>query len=117
MNRAMNLFLAAAALGATTLAVAQDHAQPDRVDVRSVSVPYDAAQLGNEAATERLFFRIRLAAEQACDLSSNAVGQERWDEHACETEAVSNAIQTAGEPRLRDYYSQLHGSRMLEPQR
>ncbi len=122
MNRAMHLILAAAALGAATVAAAQDAttvqfahgaALPDRIEVRTVTVPYDAARLDSKS-TEKLFFRIRLAAEQACDIASNAVGYERWDEHACETAAVSEAIQQAGEPELREYYAGLRGSAMPE---
>lgn len=123
MNRAMHVILAAAALSAATVAAAQDATTvdsahgatlPDRIEVRTVTVPYDASRLQDSKSTEKLFFRIRLAAEEACDIASNAVGYERWDEHACETTAVSEAIQQAGEPELREYYSGLRGSVMPE---
>jgi UrcA family protein len=111
----MALIASGAAIGAAAgAAMAAEIRDPDSVQIRTVTVPYDAAEVRNEEGAEKLFFRIRQAAEEACDIAPFAVGYERWDEHACETEAVSEAVQDVGEPELTQYYSELGGSAMPE---
>lgn len=119
-NLAMTL-LASAALGATGLVAAQDpqpnnmqNLQGESVQIQSVTVPYDTSEIQDERGAEKLFFRIRAAAAEACDIAPHEVGYERWDEHACEASAVSSAVQDVGEPALVDYYSDLRGSVMPE---
>lgn len=111
----MALIASGAAMGvAAGAAVAAEIPDPDSVQIRSVTVPYDAADIRDQRGAEKLFFRIRQAAEEACDIASHEVGYERWEEHACETAAVSGAVQDVGEPVLTDYYSDLRGSVMPE---
>lgn len=120
-NLAMTL-LASAALGATGLVAAQDlrssdnlpRLQGESVQIQSVTVPYDTAEIQDERGAERLFFRIRRAAAEACNMAPHEVGYERWEEHACEASAVSNAVQDVGEPALIEYYSDLRGSVIAE---
>ena len=120
-NLAMTL-LASAALGATGLVAAQDRQtndnpqtpQGESVQIQSVTVPYDTAEIQDERGAEKLFFRIRRAAAEACDVASHEVGYERWEEHACEASAVSNAVQDVAEPALIEYYSDLRGSVLPE---
>lgn len=107
----MALIASAAAVGvASGAAVTEDLLHPDSVQIRTVTVPYDAAEVRDQQGAEKLFFRIRQAAEEACDIAPNEVGYERWEEHACESDAVSDAVRDVGEPELTQYYSELRGS-------
>jgi UrcA family protein len=82
---------------------------PDSVQIRSERVRYDAANIQDEDAARKLFFRIRRAAEEVCSIASNPRGYEIWHEHACEADAVAGAVRDAEVPALDDYYSGLTG--------
>ncbi len=109
--------LAGAFLGAASMVAAQDRQGNDTallatesVQVQSVTVPYSEAETRNQRGVESLFFRIRGAAAEVCDIAPNEVGYELWEEHACERAAVAEAVQDVGEPALIEYYSDLRGS-------
>jgi UrcA family protein len=98
--------LAAAALAVPALGVAAAGAavDPDSVQVRSEVVTYDAARIDDARSAERLFFRIRKAAAEVCSIASHPVGYELWEEHACEAEAVEEAVRETGLPELNEFY-------------
>lgn len=75
------------------------------VEVRSMSVRYDASEMNDPKSAQKLFFRIRQAAEEVCRLSSHPRGYEIWEERACESEAVAEAIELADIPELDEYYA------------
>lgn len=77
---------------------------PDSLAVKSMTVRYDAAQISNRKSAETLFFRIRQAAEEVCRIASFPRGYEMWDEHACEVDAVAEAVRHADLPALDRYY-------------
>lgn len=113
-NLAKSLLVIGCAVGGFGVAAANDQvtsigASPDSVRVESVTVPYDASELSDPRGAKRLFFRIRQAASEVCNIASHEVGYERWEEHACETAAVARAVKEAGEPALIDYYTRLGG--------
>jgi UrcA family protein len=85
---------------------------PDSVQIHSESVRYDAATIHDEDTARKLFFRIRRAADEVCNIASNPRGYEIWHEHACEAEAVAEAVRDAGVPALDDYYAGLTGREM-----
>ena len=89
----------------------------DSVEVRTVTVPYEASEIRNEDTAEDLFFRIRRAAAEACRISSFPRGYEIWYEHDCEAEAVAEAVNDADVPVLEDYYEELRGGSALPEQR
>ena len=101
--------LLAGTLGVTGTAAAQDN-PPQTVEIRTLSLPYEAAELRDEQAAETLFFRIRQAAEEVCRIAHHPRGYEIWHEHACEAEAVAEAIGDVNEPALDQYYSDRGGS-------
>jgi UrcA family protein len=105
-TRSRAIFLAAALAGAaaTVPAAVRDTGGSDFVQVRSEIVDYEAAEVRDAKSAERLFFRIRRAAEEVCRLSSHPVGYELWEERACEAEAVSEAVDATGLPALEEYY-------------
>lgn len=112
MKHLSSVLLAAASIGicgaATAAPVDTDGMDgTDRVQVRTEVVEYDADEIRDTRSAQRLFFRIRRAAEEVCRLSSHPVGYELWDEHACEVDAVAEAVQDAGLPAL----DQLHSGR------
>jgi UrcA family protein len=78
------------------------------IEVRSLSVPYDTGMQDDQSA-KKLFFRIRQAAAEVCSIAANPVGYELWEEHACEKEAVAEAIQLADIPALDAYYVERAG--------
>ena len=98
--------LVAAAVGMPALgAAATDPIEnPASVQVRSGSVTYDAERIDDPRSAERLFFRIRRAAEEVCRLSSHPVGYELWEERACEADAVEDAVRTTAVPELDEFY-------------
>jgi UrcA family protein len=77
---------------------------PDSVFVKTMTVRYDAEQILDRKSAEKLFFRIRAAAEEVCRIASFPVGYEMWDEHACAVDAVAEAVRNAGLPALDRYY-------------
>ncbi len=77
---------------------------PDTLAVQSMTVRYDATEIRDSKSAQRLFFRIRQAAEEVCRIASYPRGYEMWDEHACETSAVADAVRTADIPALDQYY-------------
>jgi UrcA family protein len=77
---------------------------PDRVAVKTVTLHYDANRIQDRNSAERLFFRIRQAAEEVCRIASYPRGYEMWDEHACEVETVAFAVRDVGLPALNRYY-------------
>jgi UrcA family protein len=64
---------------------------PDSLGVRSMTVHYDAASITDSKSAEKLFFRIRAAAEEVCRLASYPRGYEIWEEHSCAANAVAEA--------------------------
>jgi UrcA family protein len=98
--------LAAAALAVPAFGAAATGAtvEPDSVQVRSELVTYDAEHIDDPRTAERLFFRIRKAAAEVCNIASHPVGYELWQEHACETEAVEEAVRETGLPELSEFY-------------
>ena len=101
LNTAMALAIAAAA-GTAGAAIPDEG--PDRLAVETATVRYDAAEVVDRNSAGKLFFRIRQAAEEVCRLASYPRGYEMWDEHACEMEAVAQAVQDADLPALDQYY-------------
>lgn len=102
--------LLAGTLGVAGGASAAEGDELDSVEVRTISVPYEASQIRDEQSAETLFFRIRRAAEEVCRIASHPRGYEIWYEHACEAEAVADAIGDVNEPQLDEYYSDRSGS-------
>lgn len=103
MNKHYGLtLLIAATCGMAGAAAAQEG--PDSLEMRSAAVSYDAAKTHDAKSAEKLFFGIRQAAEEVCRISSYPRGYEIWQEHACETEAVAQAVREAGVPALDEYY-------------
>jgi UrcA family protein len=94
--------IAAASFG--TYANAAPVEGPDSVPVLTTSVRYDATQIRDGRSAERLFFRIRMAAENVCQIASHPAGYEIWDERACEKDAVAQAVRAADLPELNRYY-------------
>lgn len=98
---------ALAVLAATSfgmVATAAPLEDPDSLQIRSETVRYDARQVQDEKSAEKLFFRIRQAAEEVCRIASNPRGYEIWHEHDCEAEAVSQAVGQADIPALDEFY-------------
>jgi UrcA family protein len=112
MKRHSVLALAAAALFGS-VAVAAPVEDPDSLAIKSMTVRYDAAAVTDSKAAERLFFRIRLAAEEVCRLASYPRGYEIWDEHSCEVDAVAAAVRDADLPALDRYYSRGSGETLV----
>jgi UrcA family protein len=104
--------VAAASFGSAALAapVVED---PDSLAIKSMTVRYDAAAITDSKSAEKLFFRIRLAAEEVCRLASYPRGYEMWDEHACEVDAVAEAVREADLPALDRYYSRGSGETLV----
>jgi UrcA family protein len=96
--------LAAAACLAAPAFATSGADTPDSVDVRSTKVSYNTAEIRDAAALERLFFRIRLAAEEVCRTNGNTRGVEIWIQHNCEADAVVQAVRASGIPALQQYY-------------
>src|SRR5688572_9829371 len=110
------LMTGAAGVGAMAADVsgeAAGAAYMDSVQVRTVAVPYEAAQIRDENSAEDLFFRIRRAAAEVCRISSFPRGYELWYEHDCEAEAVAEAVRDTDVPALEDYYDDLRGGSAL----
>jgi UrcA family protein len=105
-TRSRAIFLAAALAGATATvpAAVRDTDGSDFVQVRSEVVDYEATEVRDAKSAERLFFRIRQAAEEVCRVSSHPVGYELREERSCEAEAVSEAVDATDLPALEDYY-------------
>lgn len=105
MKHLTTALLAAASVGACGVAAAAA-LDTDRasVQVRSETVEYDANEIRDARSAERLFFRIRQAAEDVCRLSSHPVGYELWDERACEREAVAEAVDDTDLPMVEQLY-------------
>lgn len=106
--------LCAASMGAAGLALAAEGTGAslqgtDSLEVRSQQVRYDASGLDDPKEAERLFFRIRQAAAEVCSIASHPVGYERWEENACERDAVAVAVEDADVPALDDYYANIAG--------
>jgi UrcA family protein len=99
--------MAAVSCGSATLAAPVE--DPDSLAIKSMTVRYDAAAITDSKSAEKLFFRIRLAAEEVCRLASYPRGYEMWDEHACAVDAVAEAVREADLPALDRYYSRGSG--------
>lgn len=102
--------LLAGALGVAGGASAAETIEPENLQVRSITVPYDASQIRDPRSAEVLFFRIRQAAAEVCNIASHPRGYELWYEHACESEAVADAVDDANEPALDQFYTDVTGS-------
>lgn len=101
--------LLAASLGVAGVASAATSGPPQNLQIRSISVPYDPARVINQDTAETLFFQIRHAAAEVCRIASFPRGYELWYEHACETEAVAEAIDEVNIPALDEFYTGLGG--------
>jgi UrcA family protein len=77
---------------------------PDMLEMDSETVRYDAMQIRDEKSAERLFFRIRQAADEVCRISPTPRGYEIWFEHDCAAAAVERAVENADVPALDEYY-------------
>jgi UrcA family protein len=112
MNRqsvlAISALLAAAPFGMAAMAAPVE--ESDSVGVKTMTVHYDAAAITDSKSAEKLFFRIRAAAEEVCRLASYPHGYEIWDEHSCAGEAVAEAVREADLPALDQYYNRGSGS-------
>ncbi|MFO7325371.1 MAG: UrcA family protein [Pseudomonadota bacterium] len=110
--------VAAAALGIAGGALAEGSAQavtqstavtsPD-VLTRTVVVRFDANSIQSQRDAEKLFFRIRRAAEEVCSLSARPLGQEIVEQNNCETRAVAKAVEDANVPALSRFYFGVKG--------
>jgi UrcA family protein len=96
-------FIWAAAASFTLAAAAAPVEDTESVQVRSETVRYDPQEIQDRESAEKLFFRIRQAAEEVCRISFNPRGYERWYEHDCEAEAVSEALADADIPALDEF--------------
>jgi len=94
---------AAASLAFTGIAAAAPD-NTDSVQVASPKVAFNAEAECTPQGARQLFFRIRQAAEEVCRTASYPVGYELWNQHACETAAVSGAVRAAGIPALSERY-------------
>jgi UrcA family protein len=99
--------VAATSFGSAAMAAPVD--DPDTLAIKSATVRYDAAAVTDDKSAEKLFFRIRRAAAEVCQLASYPRGYEIWDEHACEVDAVADAVRDADLPALDRYYSRGSG--------
>src|SRR5262245_38446954 len=89
---------------AGTAAAALPGEGPDRVAVKTLTLHYDANGIQDRRSAEKLFFRIRQAAEEVCRMASYPRGYEMWDEHTCEVETVAVAVRDVGLPALNRFY-------------
>jgi UrcA family protein len=103
--------VAAASFGSA--AMSAPVGDPDSLAIKSMTVRYDAAAITDHKAAEKLFFRIRLAAEEVCRVASYPLGYELWDEHACAANAVDEAVREADLPALNRYYSRGSGETLV----
>ncbi len=95
MQRSSGLvWIAVATLGFATAASASPNGTSS-VQVSSVTVSYDVADVATSQGARELFDRIRQAADKVCRTASFPVGAERWEQHACEAQAVSEAVRQA----------------------
>jgi UrcA family protein len=101
MHTGMALMIAAAA--AVASAAVPDEG-PDSVAVDSTTVRFDAAEVVDSKSAGRLFYRIRRAAEEVCRIASFPRGYEMWEEHACEVDAVAEAVRDVDLPALDRYF-------------
>ncbi|MEO8315379.1 MAG: UrcA family protein [Pseudomonadota bacterium] len=102
LHTGITLLIAAAATGVAGAAVPGE--EPDTLAVQTMTVRYNATEISDRTSAEKLFFRIRQAAQEVCRLASYPRGYEMWDEHACETNAVAEAVRDAALPSLDQYY-------------
>src|SRR5688572_17335626 len=66
------MLLAAASFGMAGAAAPVE--DPDSLQIRSETVRYDADQVQDRKSAQKLFFRIRHAAEEVCRIASNPRG-------------------------------------------
>ena len=97
------MLLAAASFG--MVAAAAPVEDPDSLQIRSETVRYDADQVQDRKSAQKLFFRIRHAAEEVCRIASNPRGYEIWYEHDCEAKAVAEAVAQVDIPALHEFYN------------
>lgn len=83
-------------------AVAAQAPELDIVEVRSIPVSFNMQAAHTPDGAYTLFHRIRQAADQMCRTSSYPVGHDRWVQHACEADAVNQAVQDLSIPALDD---------------
>lgn len=102
LHTGMALLIAAASTGVAAAAVPGEG--PDTLGIQTLTVRYDAARIDDRKSAEKLFFRIRQAAEEVCRTASFPRGYEMWDEHACELETVAQAVRDAALPALDRFY-------------
>ena len=70
----------AGAMAADVTNEAPGAAYTDSIEVRTMTVPYEASEIRDEDSAEDLFFRIRRAAAEVCRISSFPRGYEVWYE-------------------------------------
>lgn len=98
------LITACAAAGVASMAGAVERQEAGQE--RTEKVTYHVASAATDAKTAKeLFFRIRGAAAEVCEISSHPVGHELWATHACEVSAVAAAVREANVPALNAYYT------------
>jgi UrcA family protein len=110
LHTGLALLIAATTAGTASAAVQGEG--PNTLAVQSMTVRYDATQISDRKSAGKLFFRIRQAAEEVCRVAASPRGYEMWDEHACEVDAVEQAVQDANLPAL-DYYYRGTGPALL----
>lgn len=110
LHTGMALLIAASA-GVASAAIPGEG--PDSLAVQSMTVRFDAAEIVDRKSAGKLFFRIRQAAEEVCRIASFPRGYEMWDEHACEVDAVAEAVRDADLPALDRYYHRGSGPELV----
>lgn len=103
--------LALTASGTASAAVTMN--APDSLQIQSATVHYDAAAIQDRRSAKKLFFEIRMAAEEVCRLSSAPRGHEIWAERDCEAAAVAEAVNAADIAALDEYYYRGSGDVMV----
>jgi len=105
MNHSKNIALATvAALSVASLAIGA-HADEPGVPVPARTVHYSDLNLNTQAGAERLYMRIRGAAQLVCrDVGSRQL-EEAMAARACVEQAVIASIRAVNNPRLTNTYN------------
>ena len=105
INYNKNIALATvAALAVASLAISA-HADESGVRVPARTVHYSDLNLNTQAGAERLYRRIRGAAEQVCgDVGSRQL-EEAMAARACVEQAVAASVRAVHNPRLTNTYN------------
>jgi UrcA family protein len=106
-SRISDLLRASAALTACLMigATATAHAAAPADAIRSERVNYHDLDLATDQGTQALYARIVSAARRVCAPRDMRILVEVEAAHACEAQAIAQAVRTVNNPRLAATYS------------